>query len=119
MHSDRYVTIAIRTQNELQESFIPFLKKGGIIIPSEPTHEIGYFITLAVELLDYPRPFEVVGKIAWLTPEHTQIEKLRGTGVEFVSGDDVALCKIMRDHFRKPDFHQSIESHSASSPQLR
>lgn len=110
MYSDQYVKLAIRTNDELIGAYIPFLKKGGLIIPSDPLHEIGSIVALRVELLDYPHHFDVIGKIVWLTPEHIHLDKLNGTGVELVGGDNEALWKILRQHYHKPSIKPQLEA---------
>lgn len=110
MYSDQYVKIVIRTTDELIGTYIPFLKKGGLIIPSDAAHQMGAIVALRVELFDYPHHFDVIGKIVWLTPEHVHLDKLNGTGVEFVSGDNEALWKILRQHYHKPSLVQRMRT---------
>ncbi|MDQ2995380.1 MAG: PilZ domain-containing protein [Pseudomonadota bacterium] len=106
--SNRRLRIAIRSTDQLKNAYIPFLKKGGLIIPSDPNHEIGSKIPLKVELMDYPHPFNIIGKIVWLTPETIQLPKLNGTGVEFVGGDDDALCQIIREYIGIPRINRQL-----------
>ncbi len=69
--------------NELYRCYMPFLKNGGLFVPTAQPRAIGEIVSLAVRLPGLPQPVRLTGKVAWLTPQGTQSSTPAGMGVAF------------------------------------
>lgn len=81
------LSLKISDQNMLYHSFMPFLKNGGLFIPTNKTYEMGEEVFILLTLLDEAEKIPVAGTIAWLTPMGAQGNQVAGIGVHFSEGD--------------------------------
>jgi type IV pilus assembly protein PilZ len=79
------VSLAIKDEAGLHAAYMPFLKNGGIFVPTQRPYRIGEEVFLVLSLLDRPQKYQVAGKVAWITPVGTP-NKTPGIGVHL--GDD-------------------------------
>lgn len=80
------LSIAIKEKAALYLAYMPFLKGGGLFIPTNKTYQIGEEVFMLLGLLDDPNKLKVVGKVAWVTPI-TQGGRPQGIGVQFSDED--------------------------------
>ena len=76
-------TLVIRSKSALYAAWIPFLKGGGIFLPSNRSHTLGEEILILLTLLDDPAKIPVQGNVAWINPVHTAGNRPQGIGVQF------------------------------------
>ena len=76
------------TDRDLYQSYMPFVKKGGLFVRTTEHYELGSDIMLRVLLSDSLEPFEVKGKVCWLTPVGVQNGTPAGIGITFVDDPD-------------------------------
>ncbi|MCO5398761.1 PilZ domain-containing protein [Ralstonia sp. 21MJYT02-11] len=86
------VSLAIKDEAGLHAAYMPFLKNGGIFVPTQRPYRIGEEVFLVLSLLDRPQKYQVAGKVAWITPVGTPA-KTPGIGVHF--GEDEP-CRVLR-----------------------
>ena len=72
------------TERELYQSYMPFLKNGGLFYKTTEQFELGANVSLEVSLPDSLENSEVQGKICWLTPVGTQNGTPTGVGISFI-----------------------------------
>ena len=84
----------IKDKAVLYSSYMPFIKNGGLFIPSNKTHKLGSEIFLLLNLMDEPEKIPVAGKIIWITPNGAQGTRASGVGVQFDGKDNTARMKI-------------------------
>lgn len=77
------LSLKITDQNMLYHSFMPFLKNGGLFIPTNKTYRIGEEVFILLTLMDEPEKIPVAGTIAWITPRGAQGNQAAGIGVHF------------------------------------
>ena len=70
---------------------MPFLKNGGIFIPTSKTYILGDEIFLLLTLMDEDEKIPVAGTIAWVTPKGAQGNQAAGIGVHFSTEDNTGL----------------------------
>jgi type IV pilus assembly protein PilZ len=80
------LSLAIKEKAALYLAYMPFLKGGGLFIPTNKTYQIGEEVFMLLSLLDDPNKLKVVGKVAWITPI-TQGGRPQGIGVQFSDED--------------------------------
>jgi type IV pilus assembly protein PilZ len=75
-------TLVIRSKAALYAAWIPFLKGGGIFLPSNKNHALGEEVLILLTLLDDPTKIPVQGNVAWINPVHTAGNRPQGIGVQ-------------------------------------
>ena len=77
------LSLAIKEKAALFAAYMPFLKNGGIFVPTNKTYRLGEEIYLILTLLDDPAKYPIAGKVAWITPAGAGNNKSQGIGVHF------------------------------------
>ncbi|MBC3906055.1 MAG: PilZ domain-containing protein [Undibacterium umbellatum] len=77
------LSLAIKEKAALFAAYMPFLKNGGIFVPTNKTYRLGEEIYLILTLLDDPNKYPIAGKVAWITPAGAGNNKSQGIGVHF------------------------------------
>ncbi|NKB31722.1 MAG: pilus assembly protein PilZ [Pseudomonadales bacterium] len=73
---------------------MPFLKCGGIFIPTNKTYEVGNEVFMLLKLLEEPEKIPVAGTVVWVTPARAQGTRVRGIGIQFNDPEGAAKAKI-------------------------
>jgi type IV pilus assembly protein PilZ len=84
------LSLAIKEKSALFSAYMPFLKNGGIFVPTNKSYKLGEEIYLILTLLDDPSKYPIAGKVAWVTPSGAGNNKSQGIGVHF-PGDDSGI----------------------------
>jgi type IV pilus assembly protein PilZ len=77
------LSLAIKEKAALYAAYMPFLKNGGIFVPTNKPYKIGDEIYLILALMDDPNKYPIAGKVAWITPAGANHNKAQGIGVHF------------------------------------
>ncbi len=77
------LTLHIQDELRLYNSYLPFLKRGGLFYPTEKTYKLGDEVFLLLTLLQDGEKTPVAGKIAWINPKGAQGQRPAGIGVHF------------------------------------
>lgn len=80
------LSLAIKEKAALYAAYMPFIKGGGLFIPTNKGFKVGDEVFMLLNLLDDPVKLKVVGQIVWITPE-TQGNRPQGIGVQFNEKD--------------------------------
>jgi Tfp pilus assembly protein PilZ len=80
------LSLAIKEKAALYASYMPFIKNGGLFIPTNKSFKIGDEVFMLLSLLDDPTKLKVVGHVIWITPV-TQGNRPQGVGVQFSEKD--------------------------------
>lgn len=81
------LSLAIKEKAALYAAYMPFLKHGGIFVPTNKPYKIGDEIYLILALMDDPNKYPIAGTVAWITPSDANNNKAQGIGVHF-PGDE-------------------------------
>ena len=81
------MSLAIREKAALYAAYMPFLKNGGLFIPSVKPYNLGDEVYLILSLMDEPNKYPIAGKVAWITPAGASNNKTAGVGVHFPDDD--------------------------------
>lgn len=81
------LSLNIREKSALYAAYMPFLKNGGIFIPTTKRYELGDEVFMLLTLLKEPTKIPVAGRVVWITPAGAQGGKTQGIGVEFTSDE--------------------------------
>lgn len=77
------LSLAIKEKAALYAAYMPFLKHGGIFVPTQKPYKIGDEIYLILALMDDPNKYPIAGTVAWITPAGANNNKAQGIGVHF------------------------------------
>ncbi|MCH7816616.1 MAG: PilZ domain-containing protein [Proteobacteria bacterium] len=73
---------------------MPFIKYGGLFIPTKKSYQIGNEIFMLLKLMDDAEKIPVAGKVVWVTPPRAQGTRVRGIGIQFNDTEGVAKTRI-------------------------
>ena len=84
------LSLTIKDKSALYAAYMPFIKGGGLFIPTKKEYRIGEEVFMLLSLMEDPEKLPVAGKIVWITPVGAQGNRAAGIGVQFSSQDDGA-----------------------------
>jgi type IV pilus assembly protein PilZ len=90
------LSLSIRERAALYAAYMPYLKGGGLFIPTTKSYRLGDEVFVLLSLMDDPNKIPVAGKVVWITPAGAQGSKTQGIGIQFAAdeGGTVARNKI-------------------------
>jgi len=77
------LSLTIRDKSALYASYMPFIKNGGLFIPTAKAYNIGDEVFMLLSLMDSKEKLPVAGRVVWITPVGSQGNKTAGIGVQF------------------------------------
>ena len=87
------LSLNIREKAALYAAYMPFLRGGGIFIPTSRTYALGEEVFMLLSLMDDPNRIAVQGKVVWITPDGGQGNRTQGIGVQFTPDDTGASAR--------------------------
>ena len=87
------LSLNIRERAALYAAYMPFLKGGGIFIPTTRAYSLGEEVFMLLSLMDDPNRIAVQGRVVWVTPEGVQGNRTQGIGVQFTQDDTGAAAR--------------------------
>lgn len=88
------LSLTIKDKSVLYAAYMPFIRNGGMFIPTQKPYQMGDEVFMLLKLLDEPEKVPVAGKVVWITPKGAQGNKVAGVGVQFSGDDTLARDKI-------------------------
>jgi type IV pilus assembly protein PilZ len=70
----------------LYSAYMPFVKNGGIFVPTPKRYFLGDEVFLLLTLPDSSERLPVAGKVIWVTPAGAQGNRTAGIGVQLADG---------------------------------
>ena len=80
------LSLAIKEKSALYAAYMPYVKGGGLFIPTNKSFKFGEEVFMLLSLVDDPMKLKVVGKVVWITPV-AQANRPQGIGVQFSEKD--------------------------------
>ncbi len=77
------LSLTIRDKSALYASYMPFIKNGGLFIPTAKPYGLGDEVFMLLSLMESKEKLPVAGRIVWITPKGSQGNKTAGIGVQF------------------------------------
>lgn len=84
------LSLTIKDKSALYAAYMPFIRGGGLFIPTKKNYRLGEEVFMLLTLMDDAEKIPVAGKIVWITPTGAQGNRAAGIGVQFSSQDDGA-----------------------------
>lgn len=79
------LSLAIKDKSALYASYMPFIKHGGLFVPSNKPYRIGDEVFMLLTLMQETEKLPVAGRVVWITPKGAQGNRIAGIGVQFGS----------------------------------
>ena len=77
------LSLNINSRSELYAAYMPFLKNGGIFIPTTRQYALGDEVFMLLALMNDPNKLPIAGTVVWIMPAGAQSSKAQGIGVHF------------------------------------
>lgn len=88
------LSLTIKDKAVLYAAYMPFVKNGGLFIPTNKSYRLGDEVFMLLSLMEEAEKIPVAGKVIWITPRGAQGNRAAGVGVQFSDQDNTALTKI-------------------------
>lgn len=80
------LSLAIKEKVALFTAYMPYIKGGGLFIPTTKPFQMGDEVFMLLSLLDDPTRLKIVGKVVWISPV-AHGGRPQGVGVQFSEKD--------------------------------
>lgn len=77
------LSLSIKEKTALYAAYMPFLKSGGLFVPTTRAHQMGDQVYMLLSLMDDPSKIPLSGRVVWITPHGAQANRQQGIGVQF------------------------------------
>jgi type IV pilus assembly protein PilZ len=77
------LSLAIKERPALYAAYMPFLKYGGLFIPTNRPYQMGDQVYMLISLMEDTTKMPISGKVVWITPAGAQGNRQQGIGVQF------------------------------------
>lgn len=77
------LSLTIRDKAVLYAAYMPFIKNGGLFIPTQKIYEVGDEVFMLLNIMEETEKVPVSGKVIWITPAGAQGNRAAGIGVQF------------------------------------
>jgi type IV pilus assembly protein PilZ len=83
----RILSLVIKDRKALHAAYMPFIKNGGLFVPTAKPYRLGDELFLLVQLLEERERIPIAGRVVWVTPVGAEGNRAAGIGVQFVEQD--------------------------------
>ena len=92
------LSLSIKDKHSLYAAFMPYIKNGGLFIPTNKSYSLGDEVFMLLSLMEDNERLPVAGKIIWITPKDAQGNRAHGVGVQFAPQDKGATRNKIETH---------------------
>ncbi len=82
------LSLAIKDKGALYNAYMPFVKGGGLFVPTAKRYNLGDEVFILLTLMEEKDRLPVAGKVIWITPPGAQGNRTAGIGVQFNESTD-------------------------------
>ncbi|HVR80547.1 MAG TPA: PilZ domain-containing protein [Luteimonas sp.] len=82
------LSLAVKDKAALYNAYMPYLKNGGIFVPTTRRYFLGDEVFLLLTLPESGERLPVAGKVIWVTPTGAQGNRTAGIGVQFADSNE-------------------------------
>ena len=87
------LSLAVKDKGSLYNAYIPYVKNGGIFVPTPKRYFLGDEVFVLLTLPDSSERLPVAGKVIWVTPKGAQGKRTAGIGVQFPENSEGEAVK--------------------------
>ena len=79
--------LVLRDKAALYAAAMPFIKNGGLFIPTSKIFTMGEEVYLLLSLFDGNEKLPITGTVCWISPKGAQGNRTAGIGIQFHAKD--------------------------------
>jgi len=106
------LSLAIKEKAALYAAYMPFLKNGGMFVPTQKPYKLGDEIYLILALMDDPNKYPIAGKVVWITPAGANNNKAQGVGVHFPDDETGTRTRVRIEEILGAALRSSRATHT-------
>lgn len=88
------LSLVLKDVESLYASYMPFVKNGGLFVPTRKDYLLGDEVFVLLELMDEPEKIPLTGKVIWVTPKGSSADRRQGIGVQLPEENTQLVSKI-------------------------
>jgi type IV pilus assembly protein PilZ len=88
MGSQGILPVVIKDKHTLYQSYMSFVKGGGLFVPTNKRYNLGDEVFLLMTLPEETERVATTGRVVWITPIAAQSNRPAGIGVQFTESAD-------------------------------
>ena len=92
------LSLAVKDTAALYSAYMPFVKNGGVFVPTPKRYFLGDEVFVLLTLPDSGERLPVAGKVIWVTPKGAQGKRTAGIGVQFSDQDGGSTQKKIENY---------------------
>lgn len=92
------LNLTIKNTTALYAAFMPFLKNGGLFIPTNKRYELGDEVFILLTLMDEPERIPIAGRVVWINPSGAEGDRAVGVGIQFSEQDGGRARRRIEDY---------------------
>jgi len=99
------LTLTIANVDELFACYMPFVKGGGLFVPTRKPFVMGDEVFLLLDLYDEADKIPLAGKVVWVTPAGVVTNRKQGIGIQLNADAQALVNRIdtLLAGYPKPD----------------
>jgi len=82
------LSLHVKDKVSLFQSYMPFIRGGGLFVPTPKKYNLGDDVFLLLSLLEEKDRLPIAGRVVWITPLGAQGNRQAGIGVQFPEGSE-------------------------------
>lgn len=106
------LSLNISSKSALYAAYMPFIKNGGLFVPTARTYKLGDEIFMILQIMDDTTKHPVAGTVAWITPPGAQGNKTQGIGVQFGGDEAGQVLRNQIEHILAGHLGSSRPTHT-------
>jgi type IV pilus assembly protein PilZ len=87
------LSLVYKEKAALYAAYMPWIKTGGIFVPTNRVYALGDDVYLLLSLMDSSEKLPISGKVVWITPAEAQGNKVQGVGIAFPADESGQLAR--------------------------
>ena len=88
------LSLAIKDKGALYNAYMPFVRGGGLFVPTTKRYSLGDEVFILLSLMDEKDRLPVAGKVVWITPPGAQGNRVAGIGVQFNDSPESESARV-------------------------
>src|ERR1700678_264619 len=93
------LTLTIKDKSALYLAYMPFVKNGGLFIPTNSNYRLGDEVFMLLNLMGEEEKLPVAGRVIWMTQKGAQGNRTAGIGVQFTDQGRGNTQKKIENYF--------------------
>ena len=98
MSEGRVVSYVINEPVELNLSYMPFIKGGGLFVPTMDKYTLGEFVSIDLQLPGKKDATKISGKVVWIIPANALHHVLPGIGIQFLGTNAATIRSLIESN---------------------